>query len=161
MFKKWFEEVKKYDDAIQQIDTNVVCEQCEHESEIAECNLIQLLKQKQTYKSELEKEIHNMKLNVSNIRKFLKALYCNGIFAICSNNLCHYREKDFDFYYDMYDFPLRIESSLQLLTLEDICNMQNELQLLKQRRNIINKKEETIALLKKEIVEIKMQLGIE
>ncbi len=173
MFEKLFKKVKSFDDAMQQVQQTEevpIITVCKYESQNNDCSLLHLLKDKQAQKEFLEEEIKKISdekkgqitENTKVICKFLKALNRTGILRFFNDNYHWYKADDtFDTYCSMYDFPERIEASIQFLTSEDIENISKELADIKKYKENIAQKEQNVLLLKKEIIDIKRQLGVE
>lgn len=145
-----FSKNKNIDDSESHLE-NVLEYQCN------DCNLVQILKDKQAVRKEIYKDIesYNNKKNIASMPNTIK--------------LCISMEKH-GFIMDKYLSPTKknykdnitiLEEVLKLFSFDDIDNVAKELKGLKQRGIIINEKKMELDALDQDIVDIKMKLGIE
>lgn len=140
---------------------------CRHESSTHECNLIQILKEKQTELkllineiSSYETEIDNSK-SISKFIEFLELLESSGL-KMGNSAYPNYPNSKIirsilSTSYGMYEF----NNALDYLSISDIDLIANELKNLKQNHKVLFEKRAIKKQLIQDIEDIKEKLGIE
>lgn len=164
---KWIKniilQIKELNDSLNEVNQsnefNQNEEKCRFESQTKDCNLLQLLKEKQKIKNIIDTDIKNFSqcdISVINsFARFIKILENYGLEL--GKTQCEVKS---DKFFSYCGFKM-IENALQFITLEDIDNMANDLKTLKQKNIILNEKRVIQENLLQEIKEIKEKLGIE
>lgn len=147
-----------------QEDAPVLEKECRYVNSTGECSLIQRLKELQTQKKEVDKQIEKYKTNncslVDNFIKLLVEMEQSYCFMYCTDRMRHDYgsgiRKEFE-----YHGTSRLEHALLSFSKNEVQLICNELKELADKANIVAEKQELSKNLADQIKEIKDTLGIE
>lgn len=153
MFKRLF---KKNTESTVNTEEIVVPCNCDGENEY--CDLVLRLRECQSLKNEIEKEVEMLRNNdlelIQYFINFLQKLEDNGLYLNKHN-------KWFDNYYDSYMLFSIIENTISEYSSAYIYRMTEELKTCKNKADIICEKQRALRAVEDSIKDIKSKLGIE